>query len=72
LGSLLDKFVYLKHTLAAILVFVGIKMGLSKVYAFDPLVSLGVIAVALTVGVVVSAVAARSKRKFHEGAFMYG
>lgn len=50
LGTMLDKFVYLKHTLALILVFVGAKMGLSKVFHIDPLISLGLIMVALVVG----------------------
>lgn len=60
LGSMLDKFVYLKPTLALILVFVGVKMGISNFFHIDPIISLCVIVAALTIGTL-SSVRARKK-----------
>lgn len=54
LASLLEKFRYLKYSLIFILFFVGVKILLSDVYHLSPLISLSVIFVALTAGVVVS------------------
>jgi tellurite resistance protein TerC len=56
LASLLDKFSYLKYSLAAILAFVGLKMLLLEPLDFDLPVwaSLIVIVVLLTVGILVS------------------
>ncbi|MEZ4932289.1 MAG: TerC family protein [Saprospiraceae bacterium] len=56
LASLLDKFAYLKYSLAAILAFVGLKMLLLEPLGFDLPVwaSLVVIVVLLTVGILVS------------------
>ncbi|MFN0093174.1 MAG: TerC family protein [Dehalococcoidia bacterium] len=52
LSGYLAGMKYLKPALAAILVFVGIKMLLIDVYKIDPLVSLGVIITILTVAVI--------------------
>ncbi|MFN0095295.1 MAG: TerC family protein [Dehalococcoidia bacterium] len=52
LSGYLAGLKYLKPALAAILVFVGIKMLLIDTYKIDPLVSLGVIILILTVAVV--------------------
>jgi tellurite resistance protein TerC len=54
LAGILKYFHYLHYGLAAILVFVGIKMLISDFYMFDPFVSLGIIAVILTVSIVLS------------------
>jgi len=54
LADLLDKFRFLKYSLVAILGFVGLKM-LAHVYIeISPLVSLGLIAIALGIGVAAS------------------
>lgn len=52
LAGSLKYFTYLHYGLAAILVFVGVKMIISEFYKFDPFVSLGIIAfiLALSVG----------------------
>jgi tellurite resistance protein TerC len=56
LRSMLDRFSYLKPTVALILVLDGLKMlaGEALHYHFSPLLSLAVIAVLLTVGVALS------------------
>jgi tellurite resistance protein TerC len=54
LAGLVDKFRYLKVGLAAVLVFVGIKMSIVEVYKMPPLVSLVVILGILTTSVVAS------------------
>lgn len=56
LANMLEKFQYLEYSLIAILTFVGIKMILSHHYPeyFPEWVSLGFIAVALLVGILVS------------------
>jgi tellurite resistance protein TerC len=54
LAGILKFFHYLHYGLAAILVFVGIKMLITDFYKFDPFVSLGIIAVILTVSIVAS------------------
>lgn len=59
LADLIDRFVHLKAGLAAILVFVGIKMLLLDVYKMPIWLSLGVIATCLTVAVVASLHATR-------------
>jgi tellurite resistance protein TerC len=51
LADLLDKFRYLKYSLVAILAFVGVKMLIHAVVVISPLISLGLIAVALGAGV---------------------
>jgi TerC family integral membrane protein len=54
LASYVERFVYLKPSLAVILVFVGAKMGLSGVVKVHPGVSLAVVVGILAVGVVAS------------------
>lgn len=63
LRSMLDRFRYLKPTVALILVFVGVKMLLGEAIHFHvpPLVSLLVIAVALTSGVLLSLLRERER-----------
>ena len=59
LADLIDRFIYLKAGLAAILVFVGIKMLLLDVYKIPIWLSLTVIATLITVAVVASLRATR-------------
>jgi tellurite resistance protein TerC len=54
LAGILKYFHYLHYGLAAILVFVGIKMLITDFYKFDPFISLGIIAFILTVSIVLS------------------
>jgi len=54
LAGLVDKFRYLKVGLAAVLVFVGVKMMVVEVYKIPPLVSLVVIVGILTTSIVAS------------------
>jgi len=54
LAGILKYFHYLHYGLAAILVFVGIKMLITDFYKFDPFVSLGIIAGILIVSIVLS------------------
>lgn len=54
LAHMINKFSYLKYSLVAILIFVGIKLILAHHYTFPEWLSLGFIAVALILGVVVS------------------
>lgn len=54
LAGLVDKFRHLKLGLAAILVFVGIKMSIVELYKIPPLVSLVVILTILTTSVLAS------------------
>jgi tellurite resistance protein TerC len=54
LADLMHRFVYLAHGLAAILVFVGVKMLLLDVYKIPIALSLGVIATILAVAVAAS------------------
>ncbi len=54
LAGMIDRFRYLNLGLAAVLVFVGLKMTLADVYAVPVYVSLAVIVVTLTVSVVAS------------------
>ena len=61
LAGVMDKFRYLKLGLAAVLVFVGIKMMLVDLFKIPSLVSLAVIVVLLTVSIVASLL--RSRRE---------
>lgn len=54
LAGILKYFRYLHYGLAAILVFVGIKMLITDFYKFDPFVSLGIIGFILLVSIGVS------------------
>ncbi|HSN91720.1 MAG TPA: TerC family protein [Anaeromyxobacteraceae bacterium] len=59
LATFVERFTYLKPSLAIVLVFVGTKMGLVDVVKIHPAVSLAVIVAILAAGVVASAAAAR-------------
>ena len=61
LADLIHRFVYLKVGLAVILVFVGVKMLLLDVYKMPIAVSLSVIAASITVAVVASLRATRTR-----------
>lgn len=63
LAGVMGKFRYLKLGLAAVLIFVGIKMSLVDFFKIPGLVSLGVIALCLTVAVVASLRAAARDEK---------
>jgi tellurite resistance protein TerC len=54
LAGVMQKFVYLKLGLSAVLVFVGVKMVLADVYEIPSLVSLAVVAALLTISIVAS------------------
>jgi tellurite resistance protein TerC len=54
LADLREKFSYLQEALAVILAFVGVKMIIAEWYHIPTLLSLGVIALVLTVGIVAS------------------
>jgi tellurite resistance protein TerC len=59
LAGMVDKFVYLKHGLAAVLVFVGVKMALVDVVKVPAAISLTVIATLLGTAIVASVLHAR-------------
>jgi tellurite resistance protein TerC len=59
LRGVVDKFYYLKLSLAAVLTFVGVKMVLTDIYKIPIVVSLLVIVTLLTIGVIASLVRAR-------------
>jgi tellurite resistance protein TerC len=59
LADMLNKLVYLKPALAAILAFVGAKMLLADVYKVPIVISLGVIATILAIGIIASWIHAR-------------
>jgi tellurite resistance protein TerC len=61
LAGVMDKFVYLKLGLSAVLVFVGVKMTLADLFKIPGLVSLGVIAALLTASIVASLIKNRSE-----------
>ncbi|MBK9963856.1 MAG: TerC family protein [Holophagales bacterium] len=64
LAGVMDRFVYLKLGLSAILVFVGLKMALAEFFKVPVGISLGVIGLLLAVSVAASLVATRrSARK---------
>ncbi|HSJ20312.1 MAG TPA: TerC family protein [Nocardioidaceae bacterium] len=61
LADMMHRFVYLKVGLSAILIFVGFKMLLLDIYKVPIVVSLGVIAVSITVAVALSLRATRQQ-----------
>ncbi|KRF04097.1 tellurium resistance protein TerC [Nocardioides sp. Soil777] len=63
LADLIDRFIYLKAGLAAILVFVGIKMLLLDIYKVPIWLSLSVIASCITVAVIASLRATRDQAR---------
>jgi tellurite resistance protein TerC len=54
LGDARERFHYLSHALGAILVFVGVKMGISRWYHMPTALSLGVIIAILATAIVLS------------------
>jgi tellurite resistance protein TerC len=62
LASFVERFTYLKPSLATVLVFVGAKMALVDVVKMHPAVSLAVIVAILGTGVIASVVSARRTR----------
>jgi tellurite resistance protein TerC len=54
LANMLKKFAYVEYSLIAILIFVGIKMILADIVTFPEWASLGFIALALIIGILVS------------------
>lgn len=64
LAHTLNKLKYFKFGMSAILVFVGVKMLLSRVYPISVSVSLVVIAVILTATIVISMLSSRRKLNF--------
>ncbi|HEV8613295.1 MAG TPA: TerC family protein [Gemmatimonadales bacterium] len=66
LASVMDRFVYLKPAVAAILIFVGLKMVLGAWLHVPTVVSLGVVLGLLTAGVLASAAASR-RAPVHQG-----
>jgi tellurite resistance protein TerC len=59
LAGVVQKFVYLKTGLAVVLMFVGVKMLLADVYKVPVALSLGFIALVLTISIVASLLRAR-------------
>jgi tellurite resistance protein TerC len=59
LAGVIDKFVYLKPSLAVVLVFVGVKMAIVSWVKIHPAVSLGVVLGILAVGAIASLVRVR-------------
>ena len=62
LAGVMDRFVYLKLGLSAILVFVGLKMALAEFFKVPVGISLGVIGLVLAVSVAASLVATRRRK----------
>ena len=56
---MIDKFVYLKQGLSALLVFAGAKILVTDVYKMPIPLSLGVIVGIITISIVASVIAAR-------------
>jgi tellurite resistance protein TerC len=54
LAGVMDKFEYLKYGLAAVLIFVGIKMVIVEFYKIPVGISLGVVAAILTISIIAS------------------
>jgi predicted tellurium resistance membrane protein TerC len=57
--SLIERFRYLDETIAIVLGLVGVKLLIEDLVKVGPVASLGVVAVAFTVGIVASIVADR-------------
>ena len=54
LAGMLHRFRYIKYSLVFVLAYIGVKMLLAEVVEIETLISLGVIALALAVGVIAS------------------
>jgi tellurite resistance protein TerC len=63
IAGVVEKFTYLKPSLAVVLLFVGAKMTLAGVVHIHPAVSLAIILAILAVGIVASAVKAHRARR---------
>jgi tellurite resistance protein TerC len=63
LANALDKFYYLKPALAVILSFVGVKMLITDIYHIPIALSLGIIVMLLTVGIIASIIRARREER---------
>jgi tellurite resistance protein TerC len=61
LAGVMEKFEFLKLGLAAVLVFVGVKMSIVDLYEIPPFVSLGVVASILALAIVASLLRARRR-----------
>ena len=61
IAGAMDKFHYLSHALAAILIFIGLKMIAYQFVHVPTLLSLGVILTFVTTGIVASAIKARKR-----------
>ncbi len=72
LAGFVDRFTYLKPSLALVLLFVGAKMGLSSVVTVRPAVSLAVVVGILSAGVIASVVRARRARRAAEASVAAG
>ncbi|MGC2570466.1 MAG: TerC/Alx family metal homeostasis membrane protein [Candidatus Nitrosopolaris sp.] len=59
LGSMMNRFYYLKHGLAAILFFVGLKMLFSESFAIPIILSIGIIFTILSVTIILSFIKTR-------------
>ena len=66
LADLVDKFRYLKVGLAAVLVFVGVKMTIVDIYKIPALVSLGVVIALLGASIAASLIASRREAAGHD------
>jgi tellurite resistance protein TerC len=67
LAGLLDRFIYLKQGLAALLVFAGVKILTSSIYPIPIAVSLGVIVLILAIAIAASLLATHPARGRLEG-----
>jgi tellurite resistance protein TerC len=65
LAGVMDRFRYLKPGLAAVLVFVGVKMMIVEIYKIPIAVSLGVVAAILTVSIVASLIVTGREQRAH-------
>jgi tellurite resistance protein TerC len=63
LASMMERFRYLKLSLVFVLAYVGVKMLLSHVYKIPTLISLGIIIVFLSVGIIASIFASHREKK---------
>lgn len=70
LADLLDRFRLLKYSLVLVLAFVGVKMLVEQAFGWHVpiVVTLGIVVVALSAGVVVSMIATKNEKKGDEAA----
>jgi tellurite resistance protein TerC len=72
LAGLIDRFVYLKQGLAALLVFAGVKILLAEIYKMPIPLSLAVIVGILAVAVIASVIANRRRSRGDDHAVAEG